>query len=106
MIGGLRELAWAMAAILVAVLIAYVLVLLFPREVQSEAIPPIVPSVYNTRLDELDRLAVEEAYRVQVEHLFSNWMKDPTGQPTRALNGQRMARRAYIEIMATIDARK
>lgn len=98
-------LLWAIIALAIAVLLAYLLVNIFPHEVQSESVP-MPRSVYDQRLDGLDREAVENAYRDQVQHLFIGWMKDSTGQPARAINGQRTARRAYIEIITEIDKRK
>lgn len=104
MIHGWQELIWAIAALAIAVLIAYGLVLMVPHEATGEVVMP--SSVYNHRLDAIDREAVENAYRDQVHHLFIGWMKDATGQPARAINGQRQARRAYIEIITEIDKRK
>lgn len=70
------------------------------------SVPPLHPSKYDERLDALDREAVEAAYRQQVGHLFGVWMKDKAGQPTRALVGQRNARKAYIDIMQQIENRR
>lgn len=69
------------------------------------AVPPLQHSTYDARLDELDREAIEQAYRNQITHLFQTWMKDGQGQPRRALIGTRQARKAYIDSMTELDGR-
>jgi hypothetical protein len=65
--------------------------------------PPPLPALERSQYDEhllaVDRDALEDAYHHQVEFLFEGWMKDPTGQPGRALNGIRKAARAYVAAM-------
>ena len=63
------------------------------------------PSPYDDRLIALDKQAVEDAYRKQLELLFSTWMKDDAGQPQRATVGIQQARRAYILSMEQIEKR-
>jgi hypothetical protein len=103
MIKSWRELLWAIAALAVAVVLAYVLVLLTPHEAQSES---RMPSVYDDRILELDAQAIDEAYKKHVMLLFDNWVKDIKGQPGRALKGIDTAREAYIRSMTAIDARR
>jgi len=62
-------------------------------------------SPYDDRLIELDKQAVEDAYRRQLELLFSTWMKDDSGQPQRLMVGVQQARRAYILSMGEIEKR-
>jgi hypothetical protein len=105
MIKSWRELLWAIAALAIAVVLAYVLVLLTPHEAQSESrISP--PSVYDDRILVLDTQAIDEAYKKHVMLLFDNWVKDIKGQPGRALKGIDTAREAYIRSMTAIDARR
>jgi hypothetical protein len=63
-------------------------------------------SPFDQRLVQLDREALDDAYRGRVVHLFDVWMKDEAGQPGRALVGVRQARRAYIEAMTEIAKRE
>jgi hypothetical protein len=49
---------------------------------------------------------LDEAFQNQVEHLFSNWMKDEHQQPARAANGIRRAVRAYRHAIAAIDTER
>lgn len=60
---------------------------------------------YDDKLTALDRTAIEEAYKTQIQHLFEIWMKDDRGQPGRATTGARNARKAFIGAMNEIDRR-
>lgn len=69
--------------------------------------PPLPPSDYDARLVALDKEAIDQAYREQVQHVFGVWMKDPdSNQPNRALTGVRNAQRAYIASMDAIKRRE
>ncbi len=105
MVSNLKELLWAVAALAIAVVVAYGLVLLTPHDAQGE-VSPIQPSIYNNRLDQLDREALEIAYRNHIVQMFEGWMKDPTAQPVRAQAGHRNARKAFIDTMTAFDQRK
>jgi len=76
------------------------------RDTRGENYLPPAPSAFDDRIAALDRTALDEAFRSQVAHLYVTWMKDPTGQPERALQGYRRARLAYIEAMAGIEERE
>jgi hypothetical protein len=68
--------------------------------------PPLTPSVYDKKLDRLDRRGIEAAYSSRVALLFQNWMTDTTKESSqRALRGHRNARQVYIEAMTGLDAR-
>jgi hypothetical protein len=67
--------------------------------------PPIDPK-YEEALLKLDRTAIEEAYRDQIQHLFQIWMKDDKGQPARALVGAKQARRAFIATIEGLERRE
>jgi hypothetical protein len=72
-------------------------------DAEAQTVPP---SKYDIRLLELDREAIEEAYKNQIMHLFETWMKDERGQPQRAVTGARQAQRAYIGAMIEIEKRE
>lgn len=73
----------------------------------AQNIPPqLPPSAHDARLIALDKEAIEAAYREHVQRMYSGWMKDDTGQPTRALTGVRQAQRAYIASMDAINQRE
>ena len=66
----------------------------------------MTPSVYDKKLDRLDRRGVEAAYTARVGLLFQNWMTDTNKESQdRALRGHRNARDVYIKVMTGIDAR-
>jgi hypothetical protein len=99
----------ALVAFAIAVALAYLAIVLTHDEAQGEmadSVPPLRRSPYDSRLDVLDREAIDEAYKKHVMELFLGWMKDPTKQPERAVVGARRARNAYIDSMTEIDTRK
>jgi hypothetical protein len=65
-----------------------------------------IPEKYETRLVELDRRAVEAAYEAHVRALFLSWMKDPSDQPERALQGVARARRTYVDSITAVERRE
>jgi hypothetical protein len=79
----------------------------FEREAASETNPPLPHSIYDRKLNRLDRQGVEAAYRSRVALLFQNWMTD-TNQASqdRALRGHRNAREIFVKVMSGIDARE
>lgn len=93
-------------AIVAFVTIILTLVALAMFESQSEGVPPLTASVYDKKLDRLDRRGVEAAYTARVGLLFQNWMTDTNKESQdRALRGHRNAREVYIKVMSGIDAR-
>lgn len=67
--------------------------------------PGLEPSPYDERMANIEREAIEGAFRAQMQSLFLTWMKDPHGQPGRAITGAAIARKAYIDSMSAIDGR-
>ena len=63
-------------------------------------------SAYEERIAVLEREAIDTAYRQQISALYLTWLKDPSGQPHRALMGERRARAAYIDIMKGMEERE
>src|SRR5262245_6122228 len=103
-----RVLALAAVAYVVAAVVIGVLLVAFAAGYLTSAsgeeastLPPRGTFVgrtspYDDRILQLDLEAIDEAYRKQVELLFSVWMKDDKSQPQRATAGIQQARRAYI----------
>lgn len=69
-------------------------------------VAPLSASPYDQELIAIDKAALSRAYSNQVKALFAIWMKDPTDQPRRALNGVNQARKAYIDAMTEIEKRE
>jgi hypothetical protein len=94
-------------AFIIALALAFILILLSHDPSGGEAIPPLQHSDYDKRLDRLDRKGIEAAYVTRVGLLYTNWMTD-TNQASqeRALKGHRNAREIYIKVMTALDARE
>jgi hypothetical protein len=91
--------------IIIVVILALFIIDLFTREVESQTL--LLPKTpYDSRLIELDKQALDEAYRDRIMHLFVVWMRDEQGQPGRALIGVQQARRAYILATMAIEKRE
>ena len=70
----------------------------------AEALYSGVP--LDAKLLELDKRGLDEAYHQHVLLLFSVWLKDQAGDPSRFNNGMRTARRAYQTAAERIAARE
>jgi hypothetical protein len=72
-------------------------------EAEAQTVPP---SKYDKRIAELDREAIDEAYKEKIIALFNTWLSDPSEQPSRAVKGAQNARRAYIGAMQAIERKE
>jgi hypothetical protein len=72
-------------------------------EAEAQVVPP---SKYDKRIAELDREAIDEAYKEKIIALFNTWLSDPSEQPSRAVKGAQNARRAYIGAMQAIERKE
>ena len=99
-----RDVALALFALSLPVLMALVSWSAAPRP----ELPPLPASKYDDRLLQLDREAVEQAYREHLINLFLVWMKSPDDpdQPHRAVVGARRAQKAFVGAMGEIDKRE
>ena len=75
------------------------------EDAKAETSPP--PSIYDARIAEIDREAIEGAYRAHIQKLYGVWMLDPSHAeaPARAARGARNGRKAYIDAMTAVDKR-
>jgi hypothetical protein len=103
---GQRVMLTAAIIVIVLVLVACVSYLSGRWEAEAQVQPSPVDARFAKRLNELDAEAVETAYRTQLTNLFLTWMKDPSGQPARAVVGANQARRAFTAAMIEIEQRK
>lgn len=87
-------------------LLPFFLLILNLRSAAQSIPPALPPSEFDARIVTLDKEAIEAAYRDHVQRMYSGWMKDDVGQPTRALTGVRQAQRAYIRSMDAIKQRE
>jgi hypothetical protein len=74
---------------------------------KAESRPQPAPMTkWEGRILALERDAIEHAFHEQIQHLFTTWMKDDTGQPNRAVTGVLQARKAFIGSMEALDRRE
>jgi hypothetical protein len=87
------------------VLLAVVLMLVAANE-QPPQPQPYVVGKYEGKLLELEREAINDAFRQKITSLWTVWMSDERGQPARAVNGALQARKAYTASMQEIERRE
>jgi hypothetical protein len=80
---------------IVVLVAAFLCVLLASQFVEGQT-PPLLPTKYDARMLELDKLALDDAYRKQLGLLFSVWLQDNPADVSRITRGLNNARRAYI----------
>ena len=70
--------------------------------------PTWVPSKWDDHIDDLERQALDEAFKKHIMQLYSVWVTDSYQPriPPKALVGARNARDAYIRSMESIEKRK
>jgi hypothetical protein len=100
---GQRVMLTVAIVVILIILLACVGYLSGRWEAQAQPIPP---SKFDKRIAELDREAIDEAYKEKVMALFNTWLSDPSEQPSRALKGAQNARRAYIGAMQAIERKE
>jgi len=91
-----------------AITIVFTLMLLALLETSSAPAPlqPETLSRHERRLIELDRQAVDQAYVAHAVNVFSIWLKDGVGDPSRAKVGFGNARRGYDAATTAIEVRE
>lgn len=64
------------------------------------------PSKWDAEMLELDKQAVNEAYRKKIEQLFDVYVREGVEAHERPVKGAAQARRAYIGIRQAIEKRE
>jgi hypothetical protein len=100
---GQRVMLTVALIVIIIILLACVGYLSGRWEAEAQAVPP---SKFDKRIAELDREAIDEAYKEKIQALFTTWLSDPSEQPSRAVKGAQNARRAYIGAMIEIEKRE
>jgi hypothetical protein len=101
----LRHYFYAIIALAVACLLAYVLLSFARDDVGSqEQLYQGVP--LNEHLLQVDKEALELAYKDQLKLLFSVWLKDDITTVHRINNGLRNARSAYAHAVEQLERRE
>jgi hypothetical protein len=100
---GQRVMLTVAIVVILIILLACVGYLSGRWEAEAQGVPP---SKFDKRIAELDREAIDEAYKEKVMALFNTWLSDPSEQPSRAVKGAQNARRAYIGAMQAIEKKE
>jgi hypothetical protein len=101
---------WFVFALLLAVLVIVFVVAYYAsasmQTAEAQAPVPYVITEYDSRLLELERKAIEDAFAQKITSLWTVWMSDDRGQPARALTGAAQARKAFVASMQQLDRRE
>jgi hypothetical protein len=94
-----------MTVIIIMVLLTLFIVGMFSVEGAPEE---WIPSKWDDHIDELERRALDEAFKKHIMQLYSVWVTDNYQPriPPKALIGARHARDAYIRSMEAIETRR
>jgi hypothetical protein len=116
MIPHLEDLSIAQRIMLTAVIVIVILLLMAlvgfvsgRWETAEGQESPLWSPKYEPRFIELDKLAIEEAYKKHIIRLFDIWVTDydsKKGEPPRAVHGAINARGAYARSMDAIERRE
>jgi len=102
----LEELTWWQRGLLLLVIVVIITLAILLLQAESEPAAEFKPSKWDGRLIDLDKQALDEAYKGRVAHIFDVWLRDEAGQPGRATVGVQNARRAYIHAREQIEKRE
>jgi len=105
--GQARQYLWAILALAIAVLLAYILLSLAKDDAESQPLVLMLPpSKWDAKILELDKQALDEAYIHKLKLLFDVWVREGRDNPERPIKGAAEARRAYVDIMKAIEMRE
>jgi hypothetical protein len=108
-IPNLEDISFGKRVVLAAAVIILVLLLLMLLDQPSRSSPTVLVATteYDEHLLELDKQALEDAYRTQLAHVFSVWMRDyHLGVSSRAATGFSNARKAYVDAKRELEKRE
>jgi hypothetical protein len=90
------------------VVVVVVLALLMVLERSEAEGQTIAPSKWDDHIDELERQAIDEAFKKYIGQLYNIWVTDRYEPkiPPKALIGARHARDAYVRSMEAIEKRR
>ena len=100
-----KEWLWAIVSLVIAIVLAYVLLSIAKDDPRAEVV--VVPSKYDARIGELEKEAIEEAFKQHIIQLYKIWVTDNYQPkfPPKAIVGARNARDAFIRSMDAIGDR-
>jgi hypothetical protein len=100
-----KEWLWAIISLVIAIVLAYILVSIAKDEPRAELV--VAPSKYDDRIGELEKEAIEAAFKQHIGQLYKIWVTDNYQPkfPPKAIVGARNARDAFIRSMDAIEGR-
>jgi hypothetical protein len=97
----------AISIVVLVVLMLITLSRIIGDEATGQTKPPSYEiSEYELDMLQLEREGIDTAFKDQVTNVFAVWMKDPTGQPARAVVGVVQARKAYSAARKRLEERE
>jgi hypothetical protein len=97
----------AIATVIIVVIVLLILAVIgYLSGRWEEAQAQVVPSKWDSRMIELDKQALDQAYAAQMAHVFGIWIKDGVTDPSRARVGFGNARKGYNAAMIEIERRQ
>ena len=110
----LHEMSFGQRAMLTVAIVVIILIVLAlfgyltgRWEVEAQG-APLISSKWDDHIDELERQALDDAFKKYIGQLYNIWVTDNYQPriPPRALTGARNARDAYIRSMDAIEKRE
>ena len=95
----------AIAIVIAVLLLLFGISRLIGEDAAAQAIV-IKPTPWDARMIELDREALDEAYKDVITHLFEVFVRGDADQPGRTIIGGAKARRSYIQVREALDRRE
>ena len=94
--------------VIVIILLGVVGFLTSRWEAQSQSLAmTLPPSKWDAHLIELDKQALDDAYKEKIKLLFSVWVREyDTSMPERPMKGATQTKRAYQDAMKAIEFRE
>jgi len=101
-----RHIVYSAIAFIIAVLLAYVLLSFAKEDAQGQIMIVLPPSKWDTKMIELDRKALDEAYINKIKQLFDVWVREGLSSPEGPAKGHAQAQRAYIASQEMLEKRE
>jgi len=102
-----RERWIALAVGIITIILTLILLALLEQREASSKVEDVAPSKWDGRIGELEKQAIEEAFKQHIIQLYKIWVTDNYQPkfPPKAVVGARNARDAFIRSMDAIEER-
>jgi hypothetical protein len=98
---------WVALAVVVITVLTTLMLIALLEEAEGKTEVVVAPSKYDARIGELEREAIEAAFKQHIGQLYKIWVTDNYEPkfPPKAIVGARNARDAFIRSMDAIEER-